>query len=42
LLWKDKQARAPSPVSKIPTIEGRYSENELRLGTGVYRYMDAD
>ncbi len=42
LLWKDKQARAPSPVSKIPTIEGRYSENDLRLGTGVYRYMDAD
>jgi hypothetical protein len=42
LLWKDKQARAPSPISKIPTIEGRYSENDLRLGTGVYRYMDAD
>ena len=42
LLWKDKQARAPSPTSKIPTVEGRYSENDLRLGTGVYRYMDAD
>jgi hypothetical protein len=42
LLWKDRQARAPSPVSKIPTIEGRYSENDLRLGTGTYRYMDAD
>lgn len=42
LLWKDKQARAPSPVSQIPVIEGRYSQNDLRLGTGVYRYMDAD
>ena len=42
LLWTDRQARAPSPVSKIPTIEGRYSENDLRLGRGVYRYMDAD
>ncbi|WP_457110725.1 phospholipase D-like domain-containing protein [Marmoricola sp. URHA0025 HA25] len=42
LLWKDRQARAPSPVSKIPTIEGRYTQNDLRLGTGVYRYMDAD
>jgi hypothetical protein len=42
LLWKDRQARAPSPISKIPTIEGRYSQNDLRLGTGVYRYMDAD
>jgi hypothetical protein len=42
LLWTDRQARAPSPVSKIPTIEGRYSENDLRLGTGVYRYMESD
>ena len=42
LLWKDRQARAPSPISKIPTIEGRYSQDDLRLGTGVYRYMDAD
>jgi phosphatidylserine/phosphatidylglycerophosphate/cardiolipin synthase-like enzyme len=42
LLWKDKQARAPSPISKIPTIEGRYTQNDLRLGTGVYRYMEAD
>jgi len=42
LLWTDRQARAPSPVSKIPTIEGRYSQDDLRLGTGVYRYMDAD
>jgi hypothetical protein len=42
LLWTDRQARAPSPVSKIPTIEGRYSDNDLRLGRGVYRYMDAD
>jgi hypothetical protein len=42
LLWKDRQARAPSPVSKIPTIEGRYSQNDLRLGRGKYRYMDAD
>jgi hypothetical protein len=42
LLWTDRQARAPSPISKIPTIEGRYSEDDLRLGTGVYRYMEAD
>jgi hypothetical protein len=42
LLWKDRQARAPSPVSKIPTIEGRYSQKDLRLGRGKYRYMDAD
>jgi hypothetical protein len=42
LLWTDRQARAPSPISKIPTIEGRYSQDDLRLGTGVYRYMDAD
>ncbi|RNM14321.1 phospholipase D-like domain-containing protein [Nocardioides pocheonensis] len=42
LLWTDRQARAPSPISKIPTIEGRYSQNDLRLGTGVYRYMEAD
>ncbi|HET6167984.1 MAG TPA: phospholipase D-like domain-containing protein [Marmoricola sp.] len=42
LLWKDKQARAPSPISKIPTIDGRYSQDDLRLGTGVYRYMEAD
>jgi hypothetical protein len=42
LLWKDKQARAPSPISTIPTIEGRYTKDDLRLGTGVYRYMEAD
>jgi hypothetical protein len=42
LLWKDRQARAPSPISKIPTIEGRYTQDDLRLGTGVYRYMEAD
>jgi hypothetical protein len=42
LPWKDKQARAPSPISKFPTIEGRYSQGDLRLGTGVYRYMEAD
>jgi hypothetical protein len=43
LLWTDRQARAPSPISKIPTIgEARYSQDDLRLGTGVYRYMDAD
>jgi hypothetical protein len=42
LLWKDRQARAPSPMSTIPTIEGRYSGDDLRLGTGVYRYMEAD
>jgi hypothetical protein len=42
LLWTDRQARAPSPISHIPTIEGRYSQNDLRLGTGVYRYMEAD
>jgi hypothetical protein len=42
LLWTDRQARAPSPISKIPTIEGRFTKNDLRLGTGVYRYMEAD
>ncbi len=42
LLWTDRQARAPSPMSTIPTIEGRYSRDDLRLGTGVYRYMEAD
>jgi hypothetical protein len=42
LLWKDKQARAPSPISKFPTIEGRVTQDDLRLGTGVYRYMEAD
>jgi phosphatidylserine/phosphatidylglycerophosphate/cardiolipin synthase-like enzyme len=42
LLWTDKQARAPSPISTIPTIEGRYSNDDLRLGSGVYRYMEAD
>lgn len=42
LLWTDRQARAPSPISTIPTIEGRYTQNDLRLGTGVYRYMEAD
>jgi hypothetical protein len=42
LLWKDRQARAPSPISMIPTIEGRYTQDDLRLGRGKYRYMDAD
>jgi hypothetical protein len=42
LLWTDRQARAPSPVSMIPTIEGRYTRNDLRLGRGKYRYMEAD
>ena len=42
LLWTDRQSRAPSPISTIPVIEGRYSQNDLRLGTGVYRYMQAD
>jgi hypothetical protein len=42
LLWKDRQARAPSPISTIPVIEGRYSQDDLRLGSGVYRYMEAD
>jgi hypothetical protein len=42
LLWKDRQARAPSPVSQIPVIEGRYTQDDLRLGTGVYRYMESD
>jgi hypothetical protein len=42
LLWTDRQARAPSPVSTTLTIEGRYSGNDLRLGTGVYRYMGTD
>jgi hypothetical protein len=42
LLWTDRQARAPSPISMIPTIEGRYTRNDLRLGRGKYRYMEAD
>ena len=42
LLWTDRQARAPSPISTIPTVEGRYTQNDLQLGTGVYRYMEAD
>jgi hypothetical protein len=42
LLWTDKQARAPSPMSTFPTIEGRVTQDDLRLGTGVYRYMEAD
>ena len=42
LLWTDRQARAPSPISKFPTIEGRYTRNDLRLGRGKYRYMEAD
>jgi hypothetical protein len=42
LLWKDRQARAPSPISTFPTIEGRATQDDLRLGTGVYRYMEAD
>jgi hypothetical protein len=41
LLWKDRQARAPSPVSSISNIEGT-ERGEPRLGTGVYRYMEAD
>lgn len=41
LLWKDRQARAPSPVSSISSIEGT-ERGEPRLGTGVYRYMEAD
>lgn len=41
LLWKDRQARAPSPVSSISNIEGT-ERGEPRLGTGVYRYLEAD
>lgn len=41
LLWKDRQARAPSPVSSISSIEGT-ERGEPRLGTGVYRYLEAD
>jgi hypothetical protein len=29
-------------MSTIPTIDGRYGQDDLRLGTGVYRYMEAD
>jgi hypothetical protein len=41
LLWKDKQARAPSPVSTITNIE-RTAPASPTLGTGTYRYMEAD
>lgn len=43
LLWTDRQARAPSPVSQITAVEGRYgSQDGITLGTGIYRYMPAD
>jgi hypothetical protein len=41
LLWKDKQARAPSPVSTITNIE-RTAPASPTLGTGTYRYMESD
>lgn len=41
LLWKDPQARAPSPVSSLSHVEGT-QRGEPRLGTGVYRYLEAD
>ena len=41
LLWRDKQARAPSPVSTITNIE-RTAPASPTLGTGTYRYMEAD
>lgn len=41
LLWKDRQARAPSPVSTITNIE-RTAPASPTLGTGTYRYMEAD
>lgn len=41
LLWKDRQARAPSPVSTITNIE-RTAPASPTLGTGTYRYMEND
>ena len=41
LLWKDRQARAPSPVSTISNVE-RTAPGDPTLGTGTYRYMESD
>jgi hypothetical protein len=41
LLWKDKQARAPSPNSTILNVE-RTAPGSPTLGTGTYTYMEAD
>ena len=41
LLWSDKQARAPSPVSTITNVE-RTAPASPTLGTGTYRYMETD
>jgi hypothetical protein len=41
LLWTAPQARAPSPVSTITNVE-RTAPAEPTLGTGTYRYMEAD
>ncbi len=41
LLWKDRQARAPSPTSMISNVE-RTGPGEPRLGRGTYAYMSND
>jgi hypothetical protein len=41
LLWTDRQARAPSPVSTITNVE-RTAPASPTLGTGVYAYMEND
>jgi hypothetical protein len=41
LLWKDRQARAPSPISQITNVE-RTAPASPTLGTGTYAYMEND
>ncbi|MGO4257038.1 phospholipase D-like domain-containing protein [Marmoricola sp. RAF53] len=41
LLWRDPQARAPSPTSVIKNVQ-RTAPAEPALGTGRYAYMEAD
>jgi phosphatidylserine/phosphatidylglycerophosphate/cardiolipin synthase-like enzyme len=42
LLWRDPQARAPSPNSFISEVDQRNNRGIPQLGTGPYRYMDKD
>lgn len=41
LLWRDPQARAPSPTSVIKNVQ-RTAPADPELGTGRYAYMEAD
>lgn len=42
LLWRDPQARAPSPKSYIEDVDQANTRGTPELGTGTYRYMDQD